>query len=160
MEYKAVALPAAMVGVVVGMLVGILQALPSIVAVIVPSVGEFSRPMRFILSVCCLWIIGGGAAAAYLFRKKVGEPDYKIGAAAGGIFGAVYAIVVNGLGFLIGLLLNMISSKVVSTVEPGLFGLTGLSSTAASFFAAVTSLTLSVFFGALGGVLYVAYSRK
>ncbi len=160
MEYKAVALPAAMLGVVFGIAVGMVQIMPSLLAVAYPPAGYLSRPIKFLLTVCCLWVIGGGAASAHLYRKKVGEPDYKIGAVAGAVFGVVYAIVVNVLAVLIGFLLNTVGSKLTSTVEPGLFGLSGLSSTAASFFAAMTSITLAIVFGALGGIIYVAYYKR
>lgn len=111
-------------------------------------------PVVRLCNVCCLWIIAGGFAAAYLSGRR-GRVEVLDGALIGLLFGLTYGFVVNVALLVVGVLLNFLGLG--ANVSQGLPGLQ-VSGILGSVVRGVFRVVLGVFFGAAGGVLYAAFS--
>jgi hypothetical protein len=111
-------------------------------------------PFVNLCNICCLWIIFGGFAAAYLYARKT-EVELADAAVIGVIFGFVYGITVNVAGFLVTTLLSLlgVGAGGLAREPTGFFGVRmggPLRSVTLAFF----NILLGMVFGATGGVLY------
>jgi uncharacterized membrane protein YeaQ/YmgE (transglycosylase-associated protein family) len=135
-----------------GLFIGVLSALPIV---------------KFGNVCCCLWVIAGGALAAWLAQSNQPHPlKAAEGALLGllaGIIGAVIAFPINLLfeDFERGWLLRLIETT-DAEIPPELRGMleNGTASAIGRVFSLLTSLVLNAVFGLLGGLLGAAVFKK
>ncbi|MFH1054525.1 MAG: hypothetical protein V1744_00355 [Candidatus Altiarchaeota archaeon] len=138
MDFKRVAVYCALIGLFVGVVAAI--------------------PIVRLPNVCCLWIIVGGFAAAYVSGRNMKIFELADGAIVGAVFGLLYGItdtiailVVNMVFDLFGLGLAVRGVNVGGVAALLNIQLKGVVWTLLSF---VITTVEGVIFGAVGGVLY------
>lgn len=112
---------------------------------------------------CCLWLMGGGALAAYMLQRSVGEIELKDGAVVGALSGVVFAvltIIFAALLLLLGFGVAMASMQQAfdqAGVESGLLGASLLIGLIIAF---VIYLIWGLIFCTIGGVIAAKLLEK
>jgi len=131
---------------------------PALIAgVVVGIIGQI--PLINCCNICCLWIIAGGALAAYLLSRK-DKIELVDGAVVGALSGLVYAVVATIVGFAVGQLISMLGLN-LSLLGGDTGSLDYMSQMGANLGVGVLGaliglcvrLILGVVFGAVGGVV-------
>jgi len=131
----------------------------ALVGLVVGLIG--SLPLLRLPNICCLWIILGGFATAYLSGRYARSVEYADCAIVGGVFGVVFGIVVNVATFIVNIPLNVFG---VGSLARGITGQGILSRVGihlglimiGDIAVVVLNIVLGVLFGAVGGLIYAA----
>jgi hypothetical protein len=140
-----------------GLFIGVLSALPFI----------------NLANCCCLWVIGGGALAAYLMQQNHPHP---IGAADGALVGLLAGLMGGAIGALLSIPIDMMMGPFQKQFMEGLMSRsqdmpeetrrmlenlnTGAAGAAMIGFKLIFSVVIGAIFGMLGGLLGVALFKK
>ena len=118
-------------------------------------------PILRLPNICCLWIIAGGFAAAYLTTRDVKSVEMVDGAIIGAVFGIVYAIVDQVIFSIINALLDVLGLGLASrgVAVGGLASLTNITLRSILWWGLLLILNIieGIIFGAVGGLIYAAF---
>ncbi len=129
------------------------------------AVGVISSiPILRLPNICCLWIIAGGFAAAYLSARDVVDAEAADCALIGGVYGLVYGVAVNVATFVVNLPLNILGVGALARgfAGDGVLSRLGVHVGLEMFgdaAVAVLNIILGVVFGCVGGVAYAAVAE-
>jgi len=123
-----------------------------------------SIPILRLPNICCLWIIAGGFAAAYLSARDVMEVEAADCAIIGGVYGLIYGVAVNVATFVVNLPLNILGVGALARgfTGGGVLDRLGVHIGLAMFgdaAVAVLNIILGVVFGCVGGLAYAALAE-